>query len=230
MTSPSQDYHDYVFKDGRFVGDFEGMYRHSKEVPWHQDKMAYDLCADVDIAILRKKRFNRICDIGAGLGHFTNRLKTELASPDGTSPEVVGLEVSPTAVESASREYPEIRFVLSDILSDDWSPDMGTFDLVIARDIIWYVCHDLQTFLGRLASLALPVGLGTARGLIHISQSFPSTERWVGQDIAGSPEKLLTRLDSIVDVSHSCVEHDTSWNGGCALHAFGRVRTVTDDT
>lgn len=226
MTAPSRDYHDYVFKDGRFVGDFEGMYRHSKEIPWHQDKMAYDLCADVDIAILRKKRFGQICDVGAGLGHFTNRLKTELAAPDGKTPEVVGLEVSPTAVACASREYPEVRFVASDILANDWAPDMGTFDLVIARDIIWYVCHDLQAFFTRLVSLA---GRDTDRGFIHISQSFPSTERWVGQEIAGSPEELLRHLGTIVEVSHSCVEHDTSWNGGCVLHALGRVRALTDD-
>ena len=29
MIAVSTDYHDYVFKDGALVGDFEGMYRNS---------------------------------------------------------------------------------------------------------------------------------------------------------------------------------------------------------
>ena len=29
MTGISKDYHDYVFRDGKLVGEFEAMYRHS---------------------------------------------------------------------------------------------------------------------------------------------------------------------------------------------------------
>jgi len=35
-----EDYHEYVFRDGRLVGDFENMYRHSKDVPWDQGNRA----------------------------------------------------------------------------------------------------------------------------------------------------------------------------------------------
>lgn len=34
----SKNYHDYVFRDGELVGEFEAMYRHSEDVPWHQDE------------------------------------------------------------------------------------------------------------------------------------------------------------------------------------------------
>ena len=37
----STDYHDYVFKGGEFIGEFEQMYRNSKNKPWNQDKTAY---------------------------------------------------------------------------------------------------------------------------------------------------------------------------------------------
>ena len=35
--SRSTDYHDYVIKDGRFIGAFEEMYRNCPD-PWHQDE------------------------------------------------------------------------------------------------------------------------------------------------------------------------------------------------
>ena len=33
----STDYHDFVFQEGKLVGEFEQMYRKSAQVPWHQD-------------------------------------------------------------------------------------------------------------------------------------------------------------------------------------------------
>lgn len=38
--SHSTDYHDYVFRDGKLVGEFEDMYKNSSKVPWHQDEQA----------------------------------------------------------------------------------------------------------------------------------------------------------------------------------------------
>jgi hypothetical protein len=32
----SKDYHDYIVVDGRFVGEFEPMYRNCED-PWHQE-------------------------------------------------------------------------------------------------------------------------------------------------------------------------------------------------
>ena len=33
----SDDYRDYVIKDGRLIGEFEQMYKNSRDIPWHQD-------------------------------------------------------------------------------------------------------------------------------------------------------------------------------------------------
>ena len=38
--SKSKDYHDYVIKNGSFVGKFEEMYQNSSNIPWHQDDTA----------------------------------------------------------------------------------------------------------------------------------------------------------------------------------------------
>ena len=38
MKEVSKDYHDYVFRDGKLVGEFEAIYQNSEGVPWHQDE------------------------------------------------------------------------------------------------------------------------------------------------------------------------------------------------
>lgn len=69
--APSKDYHDYVFKNGKLVGDFEGMYRHSAAVPWHQNKQA----GWIDVRLTKEflkdlKPFDEIHDYGCGLGFY----------------------------------------------------------------------------------------------------------------------------------------------------------------
>ncbi len=230
-SSPSTDYHDYVFGAGKLVGDFEGMYRHSAEVPWHQDKTAFDISADLDIAILARRRYGSICDVGAGLGHFTQRLRSELRADDGASPTVSGFDISPTAVAEASCRWPCILFMQADLLSDAWRPPTDRFDLVVAKDILWYVCQRLDVFLGRLVEL---VSTGSARagedggngsdggGWLHISQSFPASDDWVGRDIIPSHDALLEHVRRFVEIEYHCSERDARWGGGSALHILGR--------
>ena len=37
MATTPPRYQDYVIKDGKFIGDFEGMYRNFDD-PWHQSR------------------------------------------------------------------------------------------------------------------------------------------------------------------------------------------------
>jgi len=215
---PSSDYHDYVFKDGRLVGDFDGMYRHSADVPWHQDVNSFDLISDIDIAILKRGRFASICDIGCGLGYFTERMRTELLSPAGGPPQVLGVDVSPTAVEAAAREFPRCRFVVGDMLADSWPPVDDTFDLIVMRGVIWYVVHELDRALDRFAKLA------AKGGKILVTLSFPPSDTWVGQDIIGSAGDLKDQLSSVMDIEYWCEERDRKHGNVPLCHAFGTVR------
>ncbi len=38
MNIDSTDYHDYVIKNGKLIGEFEQMYKNSAGIPWHQDE------------------------------------------------------------------------------------------------------------------------------------------------------------------------------------------------
>ena len=55
--SRSTDYHDYVFRNGKLVGDFEGMYRNSSAIPWHQDEQN----EWVDVRLLRAMMHDMPC-------------------------------------------------------------------------------------------------------------------------------------------------------------------------
>lgn len=221
MTSVSTDYHDYVFEDGRLIGDFEEMYRNSAEVPWRQDRTAHEMSADIDMAILRKRSYRSICDVGCGLGFFSARLRQELAMPDGGPPRVVGIDVSPTAVARAAGRFAGIHFVEGDLLGDAWLPPGDGFDLIVIRDVLWYVCHHLNKFLDRVAAMARDA---EERGWLLVSQSFPDAQQWVGQDIIGSHDVLVSCLKRHVDVEYVCSEQDVRWQGGSASHVFGRIR------
>lgn len=85
------DYHKYVFKDGQFVGEFEEMYQKSATVPWQQDHTAYWVFSEIDVVILKQYKYESICDIGCGIGYFSNRLAYELKT------RVTGIDISKTA-------------------------------------------------------------------------------------------------------------------------------------
>ena len=61
----SNDYHDFVFRDGKLVGEFEQMYQKSREVPWHQDKDIDRIDCRVALELLATRGpYGRIIEIG----------------------------------------------------------------------------------------------------------------------------------------------------------------------
>lgn len=72
-------YQDYVIKDGKFVGDFEGMYKDCKN-PWLQsdDDNVFDSRRAIAKTWIKKislKSNVRVCEIGCGFGHITAGLQ-----------------------------------------------------------------------------------------------------------------------------------------------------------
>ena len=212
-------YHDYVFKKGRFIGKFEDMYRHSSEIPWHQDKTAYSVFSDIDIAILKQFKYESICEIGCGLGYFSKRLCTELRSNHG-KPEVTGVDVSETAIKKARSLFPKIRFVKGNLLGGRILKN-EYFDLVVLKQTLWYVCHDLEKFLQAINSMI------SEKGYLYVTQSFPGKSKWVGQDVISGPENLKEILTQYAKPVFYCLERDCNFNGWSMVHFLGRSRKST---
>jgi 2-polyprenyl-3-methyl-5-hydroxy-6-metoxy-1,4-benzoquinol methylase len=169
------DYHDFVIKNGKLVGDFEGMYRKASEIPWHQDKTAYLPTATVLLDLISQYRpYKNVCEIGSGLGYFSQRIQEKLKIP------VTGFDVSPTAVSRARTMFPEIRFGVLDITKET----CGVYDCVVVKEILWYVYPHLRVVLNNLQNMLSP------EGTLFISQSFPPNKDYVGKEVISSPAHL----------------------------------------
>src|SRR4051794_3572773 len=86
LMNKSNDYHDYVFRDGKLVGEFEEMYRNSAIIPWHQDEQAHWIDVRLTKEMVRDiGKIDQIHDLGCGTGHYLNLIAEELLVPGGTS-------------------------------------------------------------------------------------------------------------------------------------------------
>ena len=75
MGEYSEDYHDYVIKDGKLIGDFENMYKYSRDIPSHQDEVCKEWQGEVSRVILGKHApYKSVLDIGSDLGYFMNEM------------------------------------------------------------------------------------------------------------------------------------------------------------
>src|SRR2546423_3252285 len=140
-TVKSTDYHDYVIKDGKFVGEFEEMYRNVDD-PWHCVELAGSLDNDLLLAVIRRLRSDvrTMLDVGCGLGELTRLIRDEM--PDA---RLIACDVSPTALESARNRVPGASFFTHDLNSESSLPvESGSIDLIVAAQIMWYVLPNLD--------------------------------------------------------------------------------------
>ena len=194
ISMRSKDYHDYVIKDGKLVGAFDEMYQHSSDVPWQQDQSAYFVSSTLDIAMLQHYQkahgISSILELGCGLGCFTNRIHQEV----GNGLRVVGADISKTAISQAKETFPNCSFEAFDILNDDIGPWSGQFDLVMEKEVLWYVLDDLDRFFERMSALS--------SRFVYFSQTFPDCFPFLGSDVfpdAAALEHYVGRYFTVVN-------------------------------
>ena len=172
------DYHDYVFREGKLVGDFENMYRHARAVPWDQGNRAERWYTQVGLLMLKERGpYGRVLEVGCGLGYIAAKLKAWASS-------VHAFDVSATAIEKARALHPGIDFYVDDVCREDFQP-RDAYDLVVVREVFWYVFPSLTTVLRNLRACL------KARGYLYVGQSFPALDReFVGKPVMPHPEAL----------------------------------------
>lgn len=108
---------DYVIKDGKFIGDFESVYRNFAN-PWHQTRDDHNFDSRRIIALLACERIKiqhhvtSVIELGCGFGFFTENLRER-------GFESIGTDISPTAIKKAQKENPNARFEIAKY--DDFS-------------------------------------------------------------------------------------------------------------
>ncbi len=125
----SKDYHDYVIKDGKFIGAFEEMYQNVDD-PWHHGD-ASDIQYDLALHLTNKhgicKGGGLVLDIGCGKGAFSARLKHQMPKA-----HILAVDISPTAIRKAEQKCGRfgIKFQVMDI-QKEYKNITERFDLIV---------------------------------------------------------------------------------------------------
>lgn len=128
-------YHDYVIKDGKFIGKFDEMYSEFND-PWTQSTQPNKYSRMAGIIHIKNFNIKTILECGCGLGYYADWIKHE------TNITPKSIDVSSVAIEKAKQLFPELDFEVADISND--LEKYKDYDCVILSEIIWYILPDLK--------------------------------------------------------------------------------------
>jgi SAM-dependent methyltransferase len=183
---------NYVFKPKgdklEFVGDFESLYKNEDD-PWNQSGNDGEISHYYDHS--RKRLANQLqqinpdslLEVGCGLGYTTKIIQESLPVCN-----VVGMDISATAIKKAVKLFPNLNFFSGNISSIDFFSNVK-YDIVVLNQLLWYILESLShTFENCFAML-------NPNGKILISQAFLRTPQKYGKDICDGFEGLISYLD-----------------------------------
>ena len=201
----SQDYRDYVIKDGRFIGEFEQMYRNIDD-PWGTVENVGSLKNNLLLALIAHinsvHQIDRALHAGCALGALTARLKKTL----GESSQVWGCDISETAINKATASYPGIDFLVHDLADiQSVSFPKGSLDLIVMAETMWYVLPWLAEIMAYFHALLQPGG-----HLVLQQYFLPPGQQTYGNEIVSTPEDLLK---SVVESGFS-IRHQMNLDPG----------------
>lgn len=184
----SPDYHDYFIKDGRFIGEFEQMYRNVED-PWSCAGKSGSLYNDLLVTLIRHvaPQDGVILEAGCGLGALAARIRD--AVPGAT---VKACDVSATAVEKARAEHPGIEFFVQDLtrLQDAPLAD-GSVDVVTVAQVLWCVLPSVPDIMREIYRLLKPQG-----SLLVLQQFYGDAEQQYGRGIVEDPADFIRMVQA----------------------------------
>ena len=135
-------YQDYVIKDGKFVGQFEEMYKEFDD-PWHQSEVfskdgtiqKFSFSRNATVGIIKKYGIKSLVEFGCGLGHTTQYLYRSLSSEIN----IMGVDISETAIKKAKLSYPHLSFATDNVINID---RYSAYQNVLFAEITWYLLED----------------------------------------------------------------------------------------
>ena len=186
MEVDSADYHDYVIKEGKLIGEFEQMYQKSAEIPWHQDKTETLIDVHLTIELLRRLPIAMVVDYGCGLGYYLDVLVRKLNAKVGR-----GFDISETAVQRATSNFPKYTYRQADLtIQDHPSLSIDRFDsndrsvptCHIIRGTLWYVFPRIETVVHNLIA-----NLSRDDILVVVQNFPPLNSNFVGKEVIPTP-------------------------------------------
>jgi len=181
-----KNYQDYVISNGKFIGDFETMYENCED-PWHQSEPDHIFDSRRQIAInfcnrLRSKySISKVVELGCGFGHLTESLRK-------SNFDVIGTDVSKTAIDKASKLYPDAKFKQLNFNDFDELFSLQP-NILIMAEITWYILEDLDEFLIRLKQYSKQSK--TPVFLIHLLATYEPGVQKYGADKFTNLEEII---------------------------------------
>ncbi|TAE73234.1 MAG: class I SAM-dependent methyltransferase [Bacteroidetes bacterium] len=130
-----ETYHDYVIKDGKFVGKFEEMYEKFED-PWTQSVQPNKYSRMAGIVHLKNIQVKSILECGCGLGYYADWIYKE------TNVVPKSVDISAIAIEKAKKIFPKLDFEVADICVD--LEKYKEVDCIVFAEIIWYILPNLK--------------------------------------------------------------------------------------
>jgi len=180
-------YQDYVIRDGEFIGEFERMYS-DYEDPWGQVEVGQlATFMGAGIQILEKISFSgepkKNLELGCGLGNYAQRIQ-EIGF------DVLGIDVSPTAIKKARLNHPNVNFEVASIIDYEIIRDYNP-DIIVMSQITWYILEDLKEFLS-FAKSELSHAL-----ILHLLTTYPPGQQKYGLKIFVNQTDILKFFDMV---------------------------------
>jgi SAM-dependent methyltransferase len=150
------------------VGEFEQMYQDYDD-PWQQTtREEWTSEKAVALNLIKKLKPVKVIELGCGLGHFTKKISD-------LGVDILGLDISTTAIQKAKNNYPNCNFAVGDILDFEIYREYKP-DVIVMAEITWYVLEKLDYFLEFLRTETPKVYL------IHLLTTYPAGIQKYGKD------------------------------------------------
>lgn len=194
----STDYHDYVFRDGKLVGEFELMYRNSTGIPWHQDEQSNWVDVRLAREILRDfGKFSEIHDLGSGTGHYLDIMAKQFLDAAGKS---FGYDISSTACEIAQKTFPHSTFSVLDLTLEPSSSvpkvtNCAQSRLFVIRATLWYVFPKLSTVIENIRKK-----MADADKLLVVQNFPPINSQFIGKEVIKDHASLIDHFSQSFSV------------------------------
>lgn len=132
-----KSYHDYVIKDGKFIGKFDEMYK-AYDDPWMQSQQPNRYSRQMAIMNIKRYGIKSIVEYGCGLGYYADWIYKE------TGIVCKSIDISETAIKKAKQKFPLLDFEVGDIKQLSELGNKQNIDCILLADITWMILKDLD--------------------------------------------------------------------------------------
>lgn len=143
MSDKEKTYHEYVIKDGIFIGKFDEMYSEFND-PWTQSSQPNKYSRIAGIFHMMNFNIKSVLECGCGLGYYADWIHKE------TQIIPKSVDISSVAIQKAKILFPHLDFEVANIAND--LSKYKDYDCILLSEIIWYVLPDLERIFNILNS------------------------------------------------------------------------------